>query len=152
MRRSMRRPYPVHRINAYAPVTKQPFSQMNTTPLIDVLLVLLIMIIMSIPLATHSVEVDLPAPGPGAASDPQVMLTISPGGTIGWNGETITRTQLQQRLGETALLANQPVIRFQPAAQASYDDSVQVINLVADARLEKFAFSGNEQHRTFGRD
>ena len=56
---------------AYAAVAEQPFSTINTTPIIDVMLVLLIMFIITLPLMTHSVKIDLPPrrPGPEGAGD-----------------------------------------------------------------------------------
>ena len=150
-----RRPYPKYRVNAYQASADNPMSEMNTTPLIDVLLVLLIMIIMSVPIAQHQMDVDLPMPPPIDAPplppSPQISVVIQPQGTVLWDGVAVNRPQLQARLAAAAAMENEPVIRFQPHAQASYDASVQVIAMIDDAGLSKFAFVGNEQHRTFGR-
>ena len=148
---AFRRPYPKYRVNAFVPNTDAPFSQMNTTPLIDVLLVLLIMLILSIPLATNTTQVDLPGPGRGGATDPQVALTLDAGGQARWNGEAIARATLSARLAAAAHQVPEPVIRFEPAAMASYDDALQVIHLADDAGTGKFAFVGNERHRNFGK-
>ena len=141
--------YPRYRVNAYRPSTDAPFSQMNTTPLIDVLLVLLIMMIMSIPIATHQVQVDLPGPGTNGVIGPQVSLTIDAAGQARWNGEAVDRTALFARLSSAARQVPEPVIRFEPDAMTGYDDAVQVINLADDAGTGKFAFVGNERHRSF---
>ena len=145
--------YPRYRVNAYQKRdSNQVFSEMNTTPLIDVLLVLLVMLILTIPIATHQVDVDLPSPGPKVADAPQVAITFSPGGTVFWDGEPVTASQLDARLARAAALDPAPVIRFQPDPQASYDAAVQVIVKVKDAGITRFAFAGNEQFRSFAKD
>ncbi|WP_169053637.1 ExbD/TolR family protein [Alteraurantiacibacter aquimixticola] len=153
MTRAFRRPYPAYRVNAYQASADKPMSEMNTTPLIDVLLVLLIMIIMTIPIAAHNLEVDLPGPGSkGGADSPQIALTMNASGQAFWNGEAVTREELGAKLSAAAKQENEPVIRFQPHALTSYNDAVQVINLADDAGTGKFAFVGNEQYRHFSRD
>ncbi|WAT17293.1 biopolymer transporter ExbD [Aurantiacibacter sp. MUD11] len=132
--------------------TPEPMSELNITPLIDVLLVLLVMIILSIPIAAHRLDVDLPAPGPGSQTSEQVSLVVRANGAVLWNGEAVSQGQLEARLEAAAAQTEMPVIRFEPDANASYEDSVHVINAVADARLDKFAFVGNHQYREFGKD
>lgn len=152
---AFRRPYPAYRVNAYQASADNPMSEMNTTPLIDVLLVLLIMVIMSVPLAQHKLDVDLPQPTPPDTvipPAPQISVVIQPQGAVLWDGEAVTRSELQGRLAAAAEMTPAPVIRFRPDPQASYDDAVQVIALIGDAGISKFAFDGNEQFRTFGKD
>lgn len=150
---TFRRPYPAYRANGYAAISaQQPMSEMNTTPLIDVLLVLLIMIIMTVPLATHTLEVDLPSDRGKATDAPQVSLTISAGGQAYWNGEAVSRAMLQQHLDAAMAQPVEPVIRFEPDPQTSYDASVQIIAQVREAGINRFAFIGNERSRTFARD
>ncbi len=151
--RRFNRPYPEYRVNAYAPTDTVPMSEMNTTPLIDVLLVLLIMIIMSIPIAQHELKVDLPGETPPRPTTPapQISLSLTANGAALWDGEAVTTQQLQARLAETAAQRPDAVIRFQPNPMTSYNDAVQVINLVDDAGIEKFAFIGNHQYAEFGR-
>ena len=132
------------------PAQYEPLSQMNTTPLIDVLLVLLIMMIISIPIAAHKVEVDLPGPGPDTGEEQVlVSLVVERNGAVLWNGEAVSRPQLQERLTRAAKAEITHVIRFEPDAYASYDDAVQVINMASDAGVEAFAFVGNERYRDF---
>ena len=148
---SFRRPYPAYRVNAYAAAADKPMSELNTTPLIDVLLVLLVMLILTIPMATHVLEVDLPQDRSAPTLVEQVALTVSRSGQPSWNGEPVTRAQLEARLAQVALQEEQPLIRFEPHPQASYDASVQVIALVGEAGLTRFAFIGNERFRSFGK-
>jgi len=132
------------------PVHGEPLSQMNTTPLIDVLLVLLIMMIISIPIAAHQVEVDLPGPGPDTrAQQVLISLVVERNGAILWDGQALTRAQLEQRLTRAAKAEPTHVIRFEPHANASYDDAVQVINMASDAGVKAFAFVGNYQYKDF---
>lgn len=131
-----------------------PMSDLNITLLIDVLLVLLVMLILSIPIATHRLDVNLPGPPPpGQKSNfESVALVVQQSGAVLWNGEPVSRDQLETRLASAAAQTEIPLIRFEPEANASYEDSVHVINAVADAHLDKFAFVGNHQYREFDAD
>ena len=128
--------------------TTQPMSELNITPLIDVLLVLLVMLILSIPIATHQVEVDLPRGGETNETI-RIALSITQAGTVLWNGEAVDRPELQSRLALTAADPAEPVIRFDPDANTSYDDAVQVIHLVGEANIDRFAFADTHEHRVF---
>jgi biopolymer transport protein ExbD len=150
---AFKRPYPAYRVNAYQASANRPISEINTTPLIDVLLVLLIMIILTVPIGNHVLDVDLPGEAPVTPGEAQQFsITISPAGQVFWDGEAVNRESLAERLDYAGTLSPEPLIRFQPDPQTSYDASVQVIAQVRDAGLKKFAFIGNEQFRTFGRD
>ena len=130
-----------------------PMSELNITPLIDVLLVLIVMLILSIPIATHRLEVPLPGDGLEfpVEKPTEIALVVRENGAVLWNGEAVDRAGLQTRLARAAQENPGPVIRFEPEANASYDASVQVINLTSEAGIKKFAFIGNHQYRTFGK-
>ncbi|WP_340588119.1 ExbD/TolR family protein [Erythrobacter alti] len=130
----------------------QPMSELNITPLIDVLLVLLVMLILSIPIATHQVEVDLPNGGIRVNETQQIALSLTQAGAVLWNGEQVDRPELEARLARAAADPAEPVIRFDPNANTSYDDAVQVIHLVGEANIDRFAFADTHEHRVFAAD
>ncbi|MBD2843366.1 ExbD/TolR family protein [Erythrobacter rubeus] len=132
----------------------EPMLDMNMTPLIDVLLVLLIMFIITIPVATHSVDIDLPqdnANNPPPDIDPiKNKLVLSANDQILWNGETITQGTLVTLLRDTTTMATEPELQFEPEALASYDLSAKVLQIIKASGVTKFGFVGNEKYRSFG--
>jgi len=133
-----------------------PMMEMNTTPLIDVLLVLLIMFIMSIPVATHAVNIDLPAPSneppPPDMVDPIVnKIVLTPTDQILWNGTAINDAELVRNLQTTLRFALEPELQFEPEANASYDLSAKVLNIIKGSGVTKFGFVGNDKYRSFGK-
>ena len=132
-----------------SPVAAPPMSQMNITPLIDVMLVLLIMFIVVIPLATHALQVPLPT-GEGrfdiAATN---TVHIDARDRLFWNDQALNSQELLNQLASAAALPEQPLIRFEPDPAASYDRSARTIALIKDAGIDTFAFAGNERYRTF---
>ena len=123
----------------------------NTTPLIDVMLVLLVMLIVTIPIQTHAVKLDLPIqnnPPPPQDVMPEVVnLEIDFDGTVIWNGTPVTsRGQLDQFLQQTASKVPQPEVHLRPNRLAKYD---AVARTLADAQrlgVTKIGFVGNEQY------
>jgi biopolymer transport protein ExbD len=133
----------------------EPMMEMNTTPLIDVMLVLLIMFIITIPVATHAVDINLPNP---SAPPPDVVvkrdknkLVIMPNNEIMWNGTAINTSQLVSLLKSTLAINPEPELQFQPDAQAPYDTTIQVLNIIKGSGVTAFGFVGNEQYATFGK-
>jgi len=129
-----------------------PMIEMNMTPLIDVLLVLLIMFIITIPVATHSVDIDLPTPSnaPTQNIDPirnKVVLTQD--GLILWNDNSIDQNQLVANLQETLSFPVEPELQFEPEPNASYDLAAKVLNIIKASGVSKFGFVGNERYRSF---
>ena len=132
-----------------------PMMEMNMTPLIDVLLVLLIMFIITIPVATHSVDIDLPAPSttpPDVTVEPDKnKLVLTATDEILWNGNSIDQGQLRTLLDQSTQMAVEPELQFEPEPLASYDLSAKVLQLIKVSGVTKFGFVGNERYRTFGK-
>lgn len=128
----------------------QPMMDMNTTPLIDVMLVLLIMFIITIPPQTHAVKVDLPINDPNQVKppvDPQKnTVFIDPTGTVTWNGTPVDLVTLRQYLDQTKTISPEPELHFQPSPQARYDKVDQVLAVVKRSGISKLGFVGNEQY------
>ncbi|TIX49244.1 ExbD/TolR family protein [Alteraurantiacibacter aquimixticola] len=135
----------------------EPMMEMNTTPLIDVMLVLLIMFIITIPVATHAINIDLPQPSneppPPDMIDPIVnKIVLTPGGQILWNATPINQGELTRNLQETLAFEIEPELQFEPEAQASYELSARVLNIIKNSGVTKFGFVGNEKYRSFGKE
>jgi len=133
-----------------------PIGDMNTTPLIDVMLVLLVMFIITIPIQTHAVKIDLPqnsqTPPPENPVDPVInKLSISSANVVTWNGSPIDLITLRQYLDSTKGMTPEPELHVQPDPQARYDTVDQVLAVVKKSGITKLGFVGNEQYQTFGK-
>ncbi|SEI94286.1 outer membrane transport energization protein ExbD [Sphingomonas sp. OV641] len=128
----------------------EPMMEMNTTPLIDVMLVLLIMFIITIPIQTHAVKVDLPVNNPDAPKspvDPQKnKITIGVDGTTSWNGVPVDAVRLRQYLDVAAAMNPEPELHFQPDPQVRYDVVDQTLAVIRRSNVTKLGFIGNEQY------
>ncbi len=130
----------------------EPMMEMNTTPLIDVMLVLLIMFIITIPIQTHAVKIDLPqnAPPTDSVVDPvKNKVAIDAGGVITWNGAPIDLLTLRQYLQQSLRLPVEPELQFQPNAQTRYVVVDEVLAEIKRAGVTKLGFVGNEQYGNF---
>jgi biopolymer transport protein ExbD len=129
----------------------EPMMEMNMTPLIDVLLVLLIMFIITIPIQTHAVKVDLPVNDPNHKQDqvnPQKnKVSIDPSGTVAWNGAPVDEMTLRQYLDQTLAMKPEPELHFQPDPQARYEVVDRVLAVIKRSQVTKLGFIGNEQYR-----
>jgi len=122
--------------------------EMNTTPLIDVMLVLLIMFIMSLPIQTHAVKLDMPRPNNNAPTTPPevVDLIVDFDGTITWNGNVVQSTdQLSRYLASVAAKDNQDEIHLRPNRLAKYDTVAKIMAIAQRLGVKKIGFVGNEQ-------
>ena len=133
----------------------EPMMEMNTTPLIDVMLVLLIMFIITIPPVTHAVKIDLPVNNtnqPPPEVDPVVnKIIILPNREVQWNGTPVTQDQVAQFLAQTVAMKPEPELQFQPSPIAPYDVVDMTLATVKQAGVNKFGFVGNEQYNSFGK-
>ncbi len=130
------------RRNLYRAVFEpKPICDVNTTPLIDVMLVLLIMIMITLPAMSHKVPVDLPTAGAASGTPPPVdRLDIARSGAISWNGEAVPTGALRARL--EAHLANpaQPVLHMQTDDETSYARFDETLAIVKAAGVIKLGF------------
>ena len=133
------------------PSDRGPLSEINTTPLIDVLLVLLVMLIITVPISTHSLDVDLPTIGEDGPDLTKNSLVLRNDGRLEWNGRPVSDAQLAGQLLLVSRMSPEPEVRFEPEANASYQRSAQVMLIVKQSRISNFGFVGNERYRTFDR-
>ena len=128
----------------------EPMMDINTTPLIDILLVLLIMFIITIPVMTHAVKLDMPRPNPDQQLDeiqPVVIkLEIDFDGTILWNGTVVPNIDtLDGYFAREAQNDPQPELHLRPNKRASYDVVARVLAAAQRNGLLKIGFVGNEE-------
>jgi biopolymer transport protein ExbD len=130
--------------------SREPMSEINTTPLIDVMLVLLIMIIITIPISTHSLEYDLPQGG-GEADPVKNLLIVTSKGDLLWNGAGVTDSELAGSLAQVRAMSPEPEVQFRPEANARYERTARVLQIVKASRVTRFGFADNDKYREFGR-
>ncbi len=107
-------------------------SEINTTPLIDVMLVLLIMLIVTLPIQLHTVDVRTPPASVSAPRPPAVILRVERDGGVRWDGQAVAgRADLQRRLRRLAQMADAPELHVQPDPQTDY---ANVATVLADAQ------------------
>lgn len=127
----------------------EPMMEINTTPLIDVMLVLLIMLIITIPIQTHAVRLDMPVNTPQTKppTPPVVIrIDIEQNGTITWNGEPVAgREVLEAKLAEQAPKQPQPELHIRPHKAAHYKHVAMVLSSAQRLGLVKLGVVGNEQ-------
>ncbi|MDZ7592469.1 MAG: biopolymer transporter ExbD [Rubrivivax sp.] len=123
----------------------------NTTPLIDVMLVLLIMFIITIPIQTHAVKMNMPVPS-NAAPPPMppeiIRIDVDFDGTIGWNGEIIEagdRAAIEARLAAVAAQADQPEVHLRPNKLVTYKHVAMIMATAQRLGVTKIGIVGNEQ-------
>jgi biopolymer transport protein ExbD len=120
----------------------------NTTPLIDVMLVLLIMLIITIPIQTHAVKLNMPAgkPPPQVTQPQVVTIDIDFDGTLYWNGEQLSgRPDLEARMQAAAAMADQPEIHLKPNKLVKYRNVAMVMAEAQRLGLKKLGIIGHEQ-------
>ncbi len=130
----------------------EPMLEMNMTPLIDVLLVLIIMFIITIPPQTHAVKLDLPQNDPNQVPPPvdpvKNKIVITQAGAILWNGSPLDQVQLRQYLDVTQQMDPVPELHLQPEPEARYELVDQVLAITKEAEVTKMGFVGIEAYMT----
>ena len=130
------------------PTAEEPVSDINTTPLIDVMLVLLVMLIITIPIQLHSVNLGLPVgrPPPIEAKPEVVRIDIDPASIVRWNGEPLAdAAELHARLQAAAAQPSPPEVHVRPHQRAKYDRFADVMVAADQAGLRKLGVIGSEQ-------
>ena len=126
----------------------EPMLEMNMTPLIDVMLVLLIMFIITIPIQTHAVKMNMPV-GPSAVppTPPQIVrIDVDFDGTIGWNGTIVAdRNDLEARLAAVAAMTDPPELHLRPNKLVTYKVVAMIMASAQRLGVTKIGIVGNEQ-------
>ncbi len=121
---------------------------MNTTPLIDVMLVLLIMLIITIPAQLHTVNLDMPLPSnaPKKADPVVVRVDVDAQSVVNWNGKPLSnRAELEMKVKEAAAMNPQPEIHIRSHAKAKYEAVAGVMASAQSNGLTKLGIVGSEQ-------
>ena len=123
-----------------------PIADMNTTPLVDVMLVLLILFIITLPVLTHSTNLHIGG-GLDSPVDPEsISLVIDFDGTIVWNGTVVKDlAQLERYFLVAAGQANQPELRVLPDKRVNYDAVAKVLALAQRSGMQRIGFAGQER-------
>ena len=125
-----------------------PMMEINTTPLIDVMLVLIIMLIITIPIQTHAVKMNMPVgPSSPPPKPPEIVrIDVDFDGTIGWNGTIVAdRAELENKLAMVAALPDQPEVHLRPNKLVSYKVVAMVMASAQRLGVTKIGLVGNEQ-------
>ncbi len=126
----------------------EPMMEMNMTPLIDVLLVLIIMMIITIPKQNHSVNLNMPVGTPPPSNVKPVVVTIDVDfdGTILWDGEVVgDRAALEAKMNSVAAMADQPEVHLRPNKLVEYKVVAGVMATAQRLGVTKIGMVGNEQ-------
>ena len=130
----------------------EPMMDINTTPLIDVMLVLLIMFIITIPIQSHAVKLDLPVNDPNAVPPPvdpvKNKIVIMPDGVVTWNAAPVDLVTLRQYLELSTQMQPTPELHLQPHPEARYALVDEVLAITKRAQVTAMGFVGNEAYAT----
>ena len=122
--------------------------EVNTTPLIDVMLVLIVMLIITIPIQTHAVKLNMPVgnPPPPVVPPTIIQIDVDFDGTVLWNGEMLAdRDALEARLRDAAAQVEQPEVHLRPNKLAQYKSVAMVMASAQRLGVTKLGVVGNEQ-------
>ena len=136
--------------HASASAVSEPMMDLNTTPLIDIMLVLLIMFIITIPPQSHAVKLDLPIGKRDVQPDPlRNKVVVTEAGSLLFNGAAVTAPELTTLFERMAQLPSQPELQLQPAPAAPYGAVDEVLVRAKRAELTRLGFVGNEAYQRF---
>jgi biopolymer transport protein ExbD len=143
VRTAERRPL---RIRFYTPQSDYaPIAAINTTPLIDMMLVILIMLIVAIPLTNHKVPLDLPPPGPAGTPPPAHRLTLDAAGALAWDGAPLAAAALPARLAALRADPRRPALLLDADGEARYGRVDQLLAIVRRAGVTRLGFVDNRR-------
>jgi biopolymer transport protein ExbD len=127
--------------------TPEVMMDVNTTPLIDVMLVLLVMLIITIPIQLHAVNLEMPVGvPPNQANKPQIVqIDIDARNVIYWQGSGVTAEQLNSKMSEAAQMEVQPEIHLRPNKDCQYSIFANILASTKRMGLNKIAVIGSEQ-------
>lgn len=126
------------------PPVLEPMRELNMTPLIDVLLVLLVMFLLALPVMTHKVSLDLPQPGQQEEVVPLThLLAIGPTGALRWDGRPLPRTALVDRLEQMAGDPALPHLEIAASSEARYEEVDEILAEISRAGVTRIGFIGN---------
>ena len=119
-----------------------PMSEINTTPLVDVMLVLLVIFIITAPLLTHAVKIDLPKASSQQLDEKPDVITISidGSGTMYWNEQATNKNEIQQKLKTAAGKTTQPEIQLRADKETRYQILAEVMSSAQSAGIKKLNF------------
>ncbi|KAF3996709.1 biopolymer transporter ExbD [Glaciimonas immobilis] len=126
----------------------EPMMEMNMTPLIDVMLVLIIMLIITIPIQNHAIKLNMPTGNPPVQSAPPIVnnVDIGPTGTVTWNGAPIAgRAELESKLQAVVATGNVDEVHVRPNKLVEYKSVAAVMASAQRLGVTKIGIVGNEQ-------
>jgi biopolymer transport protein ExbD len=133
----------------------EPIMDMNTTPLIDVMLVLIIMFIITIPIQTHAVKINLPVnnpnPPPITVKPDFNTVSVDLQNNITWNGSPVDLATLRRYLDTTKGMTPEPELHIQPDPYSRYARVDEMLSVVKRSEVSKVGFVGNEKFATFSK-
>lgn len=124
-----------------ARIDSQPLANINVTPLVDVLLVLLIIFMITAPVITHRTRIDLPAPNRAVVDDSaRVDIRLRADGALYWNNTPVDEAQMRAQMAVAAHSESAPTLRFHTDDGASYNDFARLLAMAKQQGLERFDF------------
>jgi biopolymer transport protein ExbD len=122
--------------------------EINVTPLVDVVLVLLIIFMLTVPVLTHSIKLNLPkeSAAPEQVKPDTVTISVTADGSLFWNDTPVSTEEFRQRLQSSAAMNPQPALRIRGDKRVEYDHIVQAMAMIQQAGIEKLGFVTEPMH------